>query len=197
MADTMWRENIMDEKMERSSAWELLTHYNKGEALRKHGLAVEGVMRHFARLYGEDEEVWGVIGLLHDLDYEMYPEEHCVKSQELMKDHNVPESYIRATASHGYGIVVDIKPETNAEKVLYTIDELTGLVAASALMRPSKSVMDLELKSVKKKFKTTSFAAGVDRQVILNGCEMLDKTIDEVIEHTILGMREVHEAIGL
>ncbi len=188
---------MMSEKLEREKAWELLTEYNKSEALLKHGLAVEGVMRHFARLYGEDEEVWGVIGLIHDLDYEMYPDEHCVKSQELMRKHGVPESYVRAAASHGYGIVVDIKPETNAEKVLYTIDELTGLVAASALMRPSKSVMDLELKSVKKKFKTASFAAGVDRQVILNGCEMLGRTLEDVIEHTILGMREVHEAIGL
>ncbi|MDF2596879.1 MAG: hypothetical protein K0R69_3220 [Clostridia bacterium] len=187
----------MDEKLERQTAWDLLSQYNKSEALRKHGLAVEGVMRHFARLYGEDEEVWGVIGLLHDLDYEMYPEQHCVKSQELMKQHDVPEFYIRAAASHGYGIVVDIKPETNAEKVLYTIDELTGLVAAAALMRPSKSVMDLEVKSVKKKFKTLNFAAGVDRQVILNGCDMLGRTLDDVIEHTILGMREVHEILGL
>jgi putative nucleotidyltransferase with HDIG domain len=187
----------MDEKLERQTAWDLLSQYNKSEALRKHGLAVEGVMRHFARLYEEDEEVWGVIGLLHDLDYEMYPEQHCVKSQELMKQHDVPEVYIRAAASHGYGIVVDIKPETNAEKVLYTIDELTGLVAAAALMRPSKSVMDLEVKSVKKKFKTLNFAAGVDRQVILNGCEMLGRTLDDVIEHTILGMREVHETLGL
>ncbi|GKX66760.1 HDIG domain-containing metalloprotein [Inconstantimicrobium mannanitabidum] len=184
-------------KVDRQKAWELLCEYNQSDALRKHGLAVEGAMRHFAKLYNEDEDVWGVIGLLHDIDYEMYPEEHCVKCQEIMREHNLPESYIRAVASHGYGIVVDIKPESNAEKVLYTIDELTGLIGAAALMRPSKSVMDIEVKSVKKKFKSKGFAAGVDRNVILNGCEMIDMQLDDVIEHTILGMQDVAEAIGL
>jgi len=187
----------MEEKIEREKAWEILCKYIKSDALRKHGLAVEGAMRYFAKLYGEDEEVWGVIGLLHDIDYEMYPEEHCIKSQEIMKQENLPEGYIRAVASHGYNIVVDIKPESNAEKVLYTIDELTGLISAAALMRPSKSVMDLEVKSVKKKFKTKGFAAGVDRDVILNGCKMIDMELDKVIENTILGMRDVAESIGL
>lgn len=187
----------MEEKIERQRAWDLLCKYNKNDALRKHGLAVEGAMRHFAKLYNEDEEVWGVIGLLHDIDYEMYPEEHCIKSQEIMKNENLPESYVRAVASHGYNIVVDIKPESNAEKVLYTIDELTGLISAAALMRPSKSVMDLEVSSVKKKFKSKGFAAGVDRAVILNGCTMIEMELDRVIENTILGMRDVAEEIGL
>ena len=187
----------MGEKVEREKAWELLCKYNKTDALRKHGLAVEGAMRHFATLYNEDQDIWGVIGLLHDIDYEIYPEEHCFKSQEIMKEENLPELYIRAVACHGYGIVNDIKPESNAEKVLYTIDELTGLISATALMRPSKSVMDVEVKSVKKKFKAKGFAAGVDRQVILNGCEMIDMELDKVIENTILGMRDVAEVIGL
>lgn len=187
----------LEEKIERQKAWEIFCKYNKTDALIKHGLAVEGAMRHFAKLYNEDEEVWGVIGLLHDIDYEMYPEEHCFKCQEIMKEENLPESYIRAVASHGYGIVNDIKPESNSEKVLYTIDELTGLISATALMRPSKSVIDVEVKSVKKKFKAKGFAAGVNRDVILNGCEMIDMDLDKVIENTILGMRDVAEAIGL
>ena len=130
----------MEEKVEREKAWELLYKSNTTQSLRKHGLAVEGAMRHFAKLYNEDENVWGVIRLLHDIDYEMYPEEHCFKCQDIMKEENLPESYIRAVACHGYGIVNDIKPESNSEKVLYTIDELTGLISATALMRPSKSV---------------------------------------------------------
>lgn len=187
----------MEEKINRQKAWDALCKYNKSDALRKHGLAVEGAMRHFAKLYNEDEDVWGIIGLLHDIDYEMYPDKHCAKSQEIMREEGFPESYIRAVASHGYGIVNEIKPESNAEKVLYTIDELTGLIGAAALMRPSKSVMDLEVKSVKKKFKTKGFAAGVDRNVILNGCNMIDMELDKVIENTILGMRNVAEDIGL
>jgi len=187
----------MKEKINRQKAWDALCKYNKSDALRKHGLAVEGAMRHFAKLYNENEDVWGVIGLLHDIDYEMYPDEHCAKSQEIMKEEGFLESYIRAVASHGYGIVNEIKPESNAEKVLYTIDELTGLIGAAALMRPSKSVMDLEVNSVKKKFKAKGFAAGVDRNVILNGCKMIDMELDKVIENTILGMRNVAEDIGL
>ena len=187
----------MEEKVDRQKAWDLLCKYNKSDSLIKHGLAVEGAMRHFAKLYNEDEDVWGIIGLLHDIDYEMYPEEHCTKSQEIMKEEGFAESYIRAVASHGYGIVNEIKPESNAEKVLYTIDELTGLIGAAALMRPSKSVMDLEVKSVKKKFKAKGFASGVDRNVILNGCKMIDMELDKVIENTILGMRNVAEDIGL
>ncbi|NRT91247.1 HDIG domain-containing metalloprotein [Clostridium beijerinckii] len=187
----------MEEKIDRQKAWDALCKYNKSDALRKHGLAVEGAMRHFAKLYNEEEDIWGIIGLLHDIDYEMYPDEHCAKSQEIMREEGFSESYIRAVASHGYGIVNEIKPESNAEKVLYTIDELTGLIGAAALMRPSKSVMDLEVKSVKKKFKAKGFAAGVDRNVILNGCKMIDMELDKVIENTILGMRNVAEDIGL
>ncbi|NMF03173.1 HDIG domain-containing metalloprotein [Clostridium beijerinckii] len=187
----------MEEKIDRQKAWDTLCKYNKSDALRKHGLAVEGAMRHFAKLYNEDEDIWGIIGLLHDIDYEMYPDEHCAKSQEIMREEGFTESYVRAVASHGFGIVNEIKPESNAEKVLYTIDELTGLIGAAALMRPSKSVMDLEVKSVKKKFKAKGFAAGVDRNVILSGCNMIDMELDKVIENTILGMRNVAEDIGL
>lgn len=187
----------MEEKINRQKAWDVLCKYNKKWCTQKTWTSSRGAMRHFAKLYNEDEDVWGIIGLLHDIDYEMYPDEHCAKSQEIMKEEGFSESYIRAVASHGYGIVNEIKPESNAEKVLYTIDELTGLIGAAALMRPSKSVMDLEVKSVKKKFKTKGFAAGVDRNVILNGCKMIDMELDKVIENTILGMRNVAEDIGL
>lgn len=181
----------------RDEAWSIFTKYNKDEHLIKHGLTVEGVMRHFAKLYNEDENEWGVVGLLHDLDYELYPEEHCKKVIEILKDENIDDEAIRAVVSHGYGLVSDVKPENNMEKVLYTIDELTGLITAAAIMRPSKSVLDINRKSVKKKFKTKGFAAGVNREVIENGCEMLDKSLDEIIDETILGMREVAEEIGL
>ena len=181
----------------REEAWELLNEYNKSEALIKHGLTVEGVMRHFAGLYGEDIEKWGIIGLIHDLDYEMYPQEHCAKSAEIMKEKGIDEDYIHAVCSHGWGICSDVEPTEKMEKVLYTIDELTGLITAAVLMRPSKSVMDIEVKSVKKKFKTHSFAAGVNREVIEKGCEMLGLPLDEVIKETIEGMRECAEAIGL
>ncbi len=181
----------------REEAWNILKEYNKDEHLINHALAVEGVMRHFANLYNEDEHKWGVAGLLHDLDYEMYPQEHCKKVVEIMESKNLDEELIRAVVSHGYGLVADVKPESNLEKVLYTIDELTGLINATALMRPSKSVLDLETKSVKKKFKSKGFAAGVDREVIKNGCEMLDKPLDEVIEQVIEGMKSVADEIGL
>ena len=181
----------------RDEAWEHFTEYNKSEALIKHGLTVEGVMRHFASLYGEDIEKWGIIGLIHDLDYEMYPEEHCTKSAEIMREKGIDEEYIHAVCSHGWGLCSDVEPVEKMEKVLYTIDELTGLITAACLMRPSKSVMDIEVKSVKKKFKTHSFAAGVNREVIEKGCGMLGLTLDDVIKETIEGMRECAEAIGL
>lgn len=184
-------------KLSREEAWKLLTEYTKGPALRRHALAVEAVMRHFARLNHEDEEVWGVCGLLHDLDYEKFPEEHCRKSEEIMREHNIDELYIRAMNCHGYGICTDVKPESSLEKTLYTVDELTGLINATCLMRPSKSVLDLEVKSVKKKFKDKSFAAGVDRNTIRNGAAMLGMELDDVIRETIAGMRENAEAIGL
>lgn len=182
----------------REEALELLKEYNKDDSHIKHALAVEAVMLHFADLLGvEDKEKWGIIGLIHDLDYEMYPDQHCIKVQELLKERNWPEDYIRAVASHGWQICVDIKPEHIMEKVLYTIDELTGLIFATAILRPSKSVLDLKVKSVKKKWKQSSFAAGVDRTVIANGAEMLGMELDKVIEETIKGMQKVAEEIGL
>lgn len=181
----------------RDESLALLNEYNKEEHLIKHALSVEGVMKYFARLYNEDEEKWGIVGLLHDLDYGMYPEEHCSKVIEIMEEKKLDKDLIRAVVSHGYGIVCDVKPESNMEKVLYTVDELTGLISATAIMRPSKSVMDLELKSVKKKFKSKGFAEGVNREVIKNGAEMLGMNLDDVINNTILGMREVAEDIGL
>ncbi|RBP61059.1 putative nucleotidyltransferase with HDIG domain [Alkalibaculum bacchi] len=187
----------MKKKMSRDEAWKLLTDYNKTLALRNHAMAVEAVMVHFARLSGEDEEVWGVTGLLHDLDYEQYPEEHCHKSEEIMREHGIDEEYIRAMNCHGYGICTDVKPESMMGKTLFTIDELTGLINALCLMRPSKSVLDLEVKSVKKKFKDKSFASGVNREVIRNGCEMLGMELDEVIRETIEGMKEKAQDIGL
>ncbi len=187
----------MSKSLTRDEALELLKEYNESDALVKHGLAVEGVMRHFARKYGEDEEKWGIVGLLHDLDYEKYPDQHCVKVQEIMQERDIDPEIIRAVASHGYGICVDIEPQSQMEKVLYTIDELTGLVNATAIMRPSKSVLDLETKSVKKKFKSKGFAAGVNREIIKKGCERLEMDLGDVIEEVILGMREVCDAIDL
>ncbi|WP_315115973.1 hydrolase [Clostridium intestinale] len=188
----------MDSKLSREDAWSLLCRYTKSDSLLKHALAVEGVMRHFTKLLGEkDIDEWGIVGLLHDLDYEMYPDEHCIKVQEIMKDHNISDEYIHAVASHGYGICCDIEPVHKMEKVLYTIDELTGLISAAAIMRPSKSILDLELKSVKKKYKSKGFASGVDRNIIENGAKMLDLELDFVIKETIEGMKTVAEDIGL
>ena len=181
----------------REQAFNLLTQYNKNDSLIKHALAVEGVMRYFARQRGEDEDKWGTIGLIHDLDYEQFPAEHCRKTEEILREHDWPEEYIRAVVSHGWGICSDVKPQTELEKVLYAIDELTGLVVTTALVRPSKSVMDLKTKSVKKKWKDKRFAAGVDRSIIEKGCEMLGMELSDVITDTIMGMREVAEAIGL
>ena len=182
----------------REQAWDLLCRYNETDSLRKHALAVEGVMRHFARKLEPDQEAaWGIIGLVHDLDYEQFPEQHCIKTREILAGEGWPETWIRAVESHGWEHCVPVKPETLQEKVLYTIDELTGLVTATALLRPSRSVLDLETKSVKKKWKQSSFAAGVDRAVIEKGAAMLDMPLDDIIGETILGMREVAESIGL
>lgn len=182
----------------REKAWNLLRKYNKEEFHLKHALTVEGVMKYFAKELGyeEEKEMWGIVGLLHDLDFEMYPEEHCIKSQEIMKGNGIDETIIRATASHGYGLTVDIKPEHQMEKILYATDELTGLIGAVTLMRPSKSTMDLELKSVKKKFKDKKFAAGCSRDVISNGAEMLGWSLDELIDRTILAMRSCEKYIN-
>jgi putative nucleotidyltransferase with HDIG domain len=181
----------------RDQAYALLTQYTKSDSLIKHALAVEGVMRHFARQRGEDEEKWGVIGLVHDLDYEMYPEQHCRKSAEILEKDHWPADYIRAVVSHGWGICSDVQPESDLEKVLYAVDELTGLVVTTALVRPSKSVMDLKVKSVKKKWKDKRFAAGVDRSIIEKGAQMLEMEIGALITETIMGMRAVADAIGL
>jgi predicted hydrolase (HD superfamily) len=183
--------------MNREEAYALLTKYNKSEALIRHGLAVESVMRHFAGLFGEDEEFWGNTGLLHDIDYELYPEEHCLKAEELLKDDGASDDIIHAVCSHGWGICCDVEPKHRMEKVLYTIDELTGLITAAALMRPSRSVMDIELSSVKKKFKDKKFAAGVNREVVTNGAALVGMPLDEVITETINGMRDVATDIGL
>lgn len=175
----------------RQQAWELFNKYNKGEFYIRHAVTVEGVMRYFAqkRGYGDEADKWGIVGLLHDLDFEMYPDEHCIKEQELMKEAGVPDDIIHATASHGYNLTVDIKPEHEMEKVLYAVDELTGLIGAVALMHPSKSVQDLEVKSVKKKFKDKKFAEGCSRDVIKAGAEMLGETLDDLIAETIDAMR--------
>ncbi|UCF71981.1 MAG: HD domain-containing protein [Deltaproteobacteria bacterium] len=181
----------------REEALKILYEYNQGDSLRKHAYTVEGVMRYIARKRGEDEEKWGIIGLIHDIDYERFPDQHCTKTREILEDHNWPEEYIRAAVSHGWGLCSDVEPKSILEKTLYAIDELTGLVAANALVRPSKSVMDMSVKSVKKKWKTPSFAAGVNRSIIEKGAEMLGISIEELIEDTIKGMQEVADVIGL
>jgi len=181
----------------RKKAFELLKEYNQDESLIKHALAVEAVMRYFATKFGQDEEKWGVIGLIHDLDYEKFPQEHCKKTEEILKEHNWPDDYIRAVLSHGWGICTDVKPESQMEKILYTIDELTGLIAATALVRPSKSVLDMKAKSVKKKWKDKPFAAGVDRSIIQKGAEMLGMELNELFTNTIMGMRQAAAQIGL
>lgn len=188
----------MDTKIPtREEAFALLKKYNQSESLITHALTVEGVMRHFAVKYGENPETWGIIGLIHDLDYEQYPDQHCRKTQQILEENHWPTAYIRAVVSHGWGICTDVTPESDLEKVLYAVDELTGLITAAALVRPSGSVMDLTVKSVKKKWKDKRFAAGVDRQVIESGARRLGMDLSDLIEETILGMREVAEVIGL
>ncbi|MDO5124183.1 MAG: hydrolase [Eubacteriales bacterium] len=179
----------------REEALTLLKEYNTEPFHIKHALTVEGVMRYFAKELGytDEEEFWGIVGLLHDLDFEKYPEQHCIKEQELMRARGLDERIIHATASHGYALTVDIKPEHEMEKVLYAVDELTGLIGAVAIMRPSKSVSDLELKSVKKKYKNLNFAAGCSREVIERGADMLGWPLDDLISKTILAMRSCEE----
>lgn len=179
----------------REAAWELLQEYNKEHFHLKHALVVEGVMRYFAKElgYAEEEDFWGIVGLLHDLDFEQFPDEHCIKEQEIMRERGIDERIIHATASHGYALSVDICPEHEMEKVLYATDELTGLIGAVALMRPSKSVSDLELKSVKKKYKNANFAAGCSREVIERGAKMLGWELDDLIQRTILAMRSCED----
>jgi predicted hydrolase (HD superfamily) len=183
----------------REKALDLFRKYNKSESLLKHALSVEAVMRYMAKKAGdgENEEKWGITGLIHDLDYEMYPDQHCIMSEKILKENNWPEEYIRAVLSHGWGLATDVKPISLLEKTIYAIDELTGLVTTSALVRPSKSVMDMESRSVKKKWNDKKFAAGVDRSVIEKGAEMLGVTIDDLITDCIMGMRTVAKEIGL
>jgi putative nucleotidyltransferase with HDIG domain len=181
----------------RQEAFALLQEYNSDESLIRHALAVEGVMRYFAQKFGEDPEKWGIIGLVHDLDYQQFPDQHCTKTAEILPAHDWPEDYVRSVVSHGWGICSDVEPQEKMEKVLYAVDELTGLVSATALVRPSKSVMDMEPKSVKKKWKDKSFAAGVNREVIQKGAEMLKMELTDLFSETIAGMREVAEGIGL
>lgn len=181
----------------REAALELLKKYNDSESLIHHGLTVSAVMERFARELGEDENYWAVVGLLHDLDYGKWPEEHCKVSGRLLAEAGYDEAFIHAVLSHGWGLCCDVEPVLPMENVLYTIDELTGLITAACYMRPSRSVLDIEVKSVKKKFKDKQFAAGVNRQVILGGCERLNKELDEVIALSIEGMRAHADEIGL
>jgi len=182
---------------DREMAWSLLCEFNDGDGLRRHALAVEGVMRHLARKRGGDEELWAVVGLLHDLDYERYPDEHCHRAESILRERGWPDEIVRAVVSHGWGICSDVEPQSDMEKCLYAVDELTGLVAAVALVRPSRSVLDIKVKSVKKKWKEARFAAGVNRSIIETGAERLGMPLDELIAETIAGMRDVAAAIGL
>jgi predicted hydrolase (HD superfamily) len=192
------KEHVMAEvKPSREEALSLLKRHNRNEALIKHALAVEAVMRYCARKRGRDEQMWGVIGLVHDLDYEQFPEQHCRKTEEILLSENWPAEYVRAVLSHGWGLCTDVEPQSEMEKVLYAVDELTGLVAATTLVRPSRSVLDVQVKSVKKKWKDKSFAAGVNREVIKKGAEMLGVELGELIDDVIMGMREAADEIGL
>ena len=178
-------------------ALSLLNEFNKSESLLKHAYSVEGVMRYMARKIDEDDEKWRIVGLMHDLDYERFPEQHCKKSREILEERGWPEEYIRAIVSHGWGICSDVEPQTEMEKTLYTVDELTGLITAVAIIRPSKSMIDLEAKSVMKKWKDKSFAAGVNRPLIEKGTAMLGVELRDLVTDVILGMREVADRIGL
>ena len=181
--------------MTRDEAWALLTEFNKDAFHLRHAVTVEGVMRWYAEKLGYSDEVdlWGIVGLLHDLDFEMFPEQHCIKEQEIMRSRGVDERIVHATASHGWKLTVDIEPQHEMEKVLYAVDELTGLIGAASLMRPSKSVQDMELKSVKKKYKSPNFAAGCSREVIERGAELMGVSLDELISGTILAMRSCED----
>ncbi len=181
----------------RAEALALLCEWNQNDSLIKHALAVEGVMRLMARRQGEDEETWGIAGLVHDLDYERHPEAHCAKSREILAECGWPETLVRAVVSHGWGICSDVEPVSAMEKALYAVDELVGLVTAAALVRPSRSVLDLEPRSVEKKWKDKRFAAGADREVIERGAEMLGVPLADLVALVIAGMREVADAIDL
>ncbi|WP_334104958.1 hydrolase [Muricomes intestini] len=187
----------MESKVTREEAFELLKKYNKETFHIQHALTVEGVMRWYANGlgYGDEAEYWAITGLLHDIDFELYPEEHCKKAPELLREGHVGEDMIHSVCSHGFGICSDVEPVHEMEKVLFAADELTGLIGAAALMRPSKSVMDMEVSSVKKKFKDKKFAAGCSRDVIRKGAENLGWELNELFEKTILAMRSCEESV--
>jgi len=182
--------------MTREKALEALKKYNKEEFHLRHSFTVEGVMRYFAKENNEDEDYWGIVGLLHDIDYEMYPEEHCKKAKELLKEAGADDDLIYSVCSHGFGICSDLEPKKQMEKVLFATDELTGLIWAAAKMRPSGSTKDMELKSLKKKYKDKRFAAGVDRSIVEKGAQMLGWELDELLEKTILAMRECEDKVN-
>ena len=188
----------MKTALTREQALSLLRKYNKEPFHIQHALTVEGVMRYFARETGngEDEEYWGMVGLLHDIDFELYPEEHCVKAPELLREAGISEEMIYSVCSHGYGLCSDLEPRHLMEKILFACDELTGLIGAAARMRPSRSVMDMELGSLKKKYKDKRFAAGCSREVIASGAERLGWTLDELLEKTISAMRDCEAAVN-
>lgn len=181
--------------MERKEAIELLKKYNQEEFHIRHAYTVEGVMRYYANSLGYDADFWGLVGLLHDIDYEKYPEEHCKKAPELLKEINASDEMIRAVCSHGYGNCSDIEPKHEMEKILFATDELTGLIWAATKMRPSKSTKDMEVSSLKKKFKDKKFAAGCSREIISTGAERLSWTLDELFEKTLLAMRSCEDMI--
>lgn len=182
--------------MTREEAFEALKKYNKEEFHLRHSLTVEGVMKYFAREYGEDENYWGIVGLLHDIDFEMWPDEHCQKAPELLKEAGASDDMIYSICCHGYGICSDLEPKKQMEKILFATDELTGLIWAAAKMRPSNSTKDMELKSLKKKFKDKKFAAGCSRDVIERGAETLGWSLDELLEKTILAMRDCEDKVN-
>lgn len=187
----------MTKKPTYEEALALFKEFNQSESLLKHAYAVEGVMRYIACKKGEDEEKWGIIGLIHDLDYERFPEQHCQKAPEILTERGYPEEYVRAVASHGWGICTNVEPKTELEKTLYAVDELTGLITAVAIIRPSRSVKDLEARSVLKKWKDKAFAAGVNRAIIEKGTAMLGVQLGDLITDAIMGMREVADRLGL
>ena len=186
----------MQTQITRAKAMALLQKYNQEPFHIFHGLTVEGTMRYFAREMGEDEDFWGLVGLLHDVDFEKYPEQHCLKAPELLSEIGAEPEFIHAVCSHGYGICCDVEPTLPMEKVLFAADELTGLIGAAARMRPSKSVMDMEVASLKKKFKDKKFAAGCSRDVIIQGAERLGWTLEELMEKTILAMRSCEDSVN-
>lgn len=186
----------MRTQITRAQALALLQKYNREPFHIFHGLTVEGTMRYFAREMGEDEDFWGLVGLLHDVDFEKYPEQHCLKAPELLSEIGAEPEFIHAVCSHGYGICCDVEPTLPMERVLFATDELTGLIGAAARMRPSKSVMDMEVASLKKKFKDKKFAAGCSRDVITQGAERLGWTLEELMEKTILAMRSCEDSVN-